>query len=313
MNKLLILILLMLVGISADAQNITVKIEQDAAYFLQGKDSILKYQIAEKAFNGSYKTTNYIHPLYTLDGAVLTEEFPIDHLHHRGIFWAWHQLYIGNKRIGDGWEVKDFSWDIESVVEIKQKKHVKAIQAEVLWKSPLWLDENGNQKPIVRETTTIKVYPTENDYRYIDVKISLQALEPDMRIGGSEDEKGYGGFSQRIRLVDDIKFSGSKGIVEPEKLAVKAEGWLDISGAFSKDGKQSGLTILCHPDNPGFPNPWILRSQNSMQNAVYPFPGTNAVLLSDSKPTILRYRMLVHKGNLMVHDIGKIYDNYKKL
>ena len=312
MKKLLILILLILTGRHANAQKITVKIDSDAAYFLEGKDSILKYQITEKSFNGSYKRANYIHPLYTLDGTILTEDFPEDHLHHRGIFWAWHQLYIGDKRIGDGWEIKDFSWEVTSVIEIKQKQHAKVIQAEVLWKSPLWLDSDGNEKPIVKETTTIKVYPMENGFRQIDIKIAMLALEPNVGIGGSEDEKGYGGFSQRVRLVEDIAFSGPKGMVKPENRPVESEGWLDISGAFNKDGSLSGLTILSHPENPGFPNPWILRSKNSMQNAVYPYPGVDAVPLSNVKPTVLRYRLLIHNGKVKIKTIENIFDDYKK-
>src|SRR5690606_5758022 len=121
------------------------------------------YQISEKSMNGTYKRANYIHPLYTLDGEVLTEDFPADHLHHRGIFWAWHQLYINNKRIGDGWDIENFRWDITSVKEIKQLDNSKAMQAEVLWKSNQWLDVNGNEQPVVKETTTVRVYSKETN------------------------------------------------------------------------------------------------------------------------------------------------------
>lgn len=36
--------------------------------------------------------------------------------------------------------------------------------------------------------------------RKIDFQIELLALENDMRLGGSEGAKGYGGFTTRIRL-----------------------------------------------------------------------------------------------------------------
>ena len=36
----------------------------------------------------------YIHPLYSLDGEVLTEDFPADHLHHHGLFWAWPAVEV---------------------------------------------------------------------------------------------------------------------------------------------------------------------------------------------------------------------------
>ncbi len=289
------------------------QIQAEGAYFVEGSDSVLTYQAAEKSFNGTYKRSNYIHPLYTLDGNILTEDFPADHLHHRGIFWAWHQLYIGDKRIGDGWGIKDFHWEVLSVRELEGQGDARAIQVEVMWRSPLWVDAEGIEIPVVNEVTRIKVYPAKNRYRQIDIEISIRALEPNMRIGGSEDEKGYGGFSPRIRLVSDIKFTSSAGRVEPDILPVKAGGWMDISGSFGKKGALAGLSILCHPDNPGFPNPWILRSKGSMQNAVYPYPGTYAVPLSENRPTILRYRLLVHEGDAESLNIAEIHADYGKL
>ena len=44
---------------------------------------VYKYQIATKTFNGTYPRANYIHPLFGLDGEILTEDFPEDHPHQR--------------------------------------------------------------------------------------------------------------------------------------------------------------------------------------------------------------------------------------
>lgn len=310
MNRLSILIFSMSIINLIYAQKIDVIIEEDAAYFMENADSILVYQSAEKSLNGTYSRSNYIHPLYTLDGQILTEDFPPDHLHHRGIFWAWHQLYIGEKRIGDAWEIKNFRWEVKSVKMLENQGNSKAIQAEVLWKSPVWLNADSTEKEIVREITTIKVYPAGNSYRQIDIEILIYALEKNMRLGGADNEKGYGGFSARIRLVDDMKFTDSGGNVTPHNLPVHAGGWMDFSGSLGREGKLSGLSIFCHPNNPGHPNPWILRSSRSMQNAVYPFPGAIPVPLSQTQPTILRYRMLVHEGDAEALDISRIYADY---
>ena len=37
----------------------------------------------------------YIHPLWGLNGEVLTDDFPKDHYHHHGVFWAWPHVEIG--------------------------------------------------------------------------------------------------------------------------------------------------------------------------------------------------------------------------
>lgn len=39
--------------------------------------------------------STYVHPLYGLDGEVLTDDFPADHTHHRGLFWAWPHVRVG--------------------------------------------------------------------------------------------------------------------------------------------------------------------------------------------------------------------------
>ncbi|MDO5968946.1 PmoA family protein [Flavivirga aquimarina] len=293
------------------SQSVKLKIQDDGVLFKEGKDSILFYQTANKELNGKYKRSNYIHPLYSLDGKILTEDFPEDHPHHRGIFWAWHQLYIGDKRIGDGWIIKNFEWQVLSVEALKNKGKARSIKAHVVWKSPLWLDENGNKKPLVSEYTTITVFPTKQNYRQIDIEIALIAKEPNTRIGGSEDKKGYGGFSPRIQLVEDIIFTSSTGMVEPQNLPIEAGGWIDISGALGHEGSMAGISILSHHKNPGYPNPWILRSKRSMQNAVYPYPGANAVSLSNVEPTVLRYRILIHNG-ITASEISSQHIQYRK-
>ena len=294
------------------SQSVEVYFNNQGVLFKEAGDSILFYQTSEKELNGNYKRLNYIHPLYTLDGQILTEDFPTDHFHHRGIFWAWHQLYVGDKRVGDSWDIKNFTWQVLSVNELQSKGEEKSIITHVIWKSPLFLDIDGNEKPLVSEHTTITVYPLENNYRKIDIEISLIAKHKNMRIGGSENEKGYGGFSTRIKLVEDINFTSSTGNVIPKLLPVKAGGWMDISGSLGFEGSMAGLTIFNHPKNPGYLNPWILRSRNSMQNVVYPYPGSKAVNLSDIEPTVLHYRLLIHNCDKSI-DIPALYNQYGEL
>jgi len=292
------------------AQDLNVAIKNDKACFVEGMDSILCYQIAEKSMNGTYKRSNYIHPLYTLDGEVLSEDFPEDHLHHRGIFWSWHQLYVGDKRIGDPWEIKDICWEVKAVREVKTVDGSSSIQAEVYWKSPLWRDDAGLEKPVVREMTTITVHPGQGNHRLVDIEISMLALEKDMRIGGSENPKGYGGFSPRIKLVEDTEFTNAQGTVTPTNLPVPESSWMDISGSVGKDNAKVGMSILTHPDNPGYPNPWILRKKRSMQNAVFPYPGAEAVALSDISPTVLKYRLVIHDGDSNNINIAQLHSEY---
>ena len=36
--------------------------------------------------------SDYIHPLFGLEGETLTKDWSTDHPHHRGIYWAWPEV-----------------------------------------------------------------------------------------------------------------------------------------------------------------------------------------------------------------------------
>ena len=82
---------------------------------------------------------------------------------------------------------------------------------------------------------------------------------------------------------------------------------MDVSGSYGASGK-SGLTVLTHPSTTGFPQAWILRARGSMQNAVY--PGRQPSAIPRGRPVILRYRIVLHRGELAPADIGRLQAEY---
>ena len=271
-------------------------------------EKILLYQRQHKSLDGKYSRANYIHPLYSLDGEILTEDFPVDHRHHRGVFWAWHQVWIGDTKVGDPWATKDFFWDVYDAKIMTVDAQSRALQVHVYWKSPLHTDSTGKQLPFIKEKTTITARRVKDNMRRIDFQIELLAIENDVRLGGSEDAKGYGGFTTRIRLPEGLAFTCRSGPVKPTTLSVEAGPWLDFSGNFGKTGKTSGLAILCHKSSPGYPQPWILRRNRSAQNPVY--PGQEAVPISRTNPLVLRYRLIIHRGDANNLELDKLQAEY---
>ena len=82
-------ILTALAGYSTAAQHPIRIAETDQGFVItEGPEKVMIYQRKHKSLDGKYTRANYIHPLYGLDGEVLTEDFPRDHPHHRGVFWA---------------------------------------------------------------------------------------------------------------------------------------------------------------------------------------------------------------------------------
>ncbi len=301
MNKVLGILIVSVITFSACAQ-IKMQKSDGGLIFTENSKNVLFYQIEPKNKDGEYERCNYIHPLWGVDGTVITEDFPADHLHHRGVFWAWHQLWIGDQQIGDPWALIDFEQNVTKV-DFVTIGSLGILKTEVEWKSDKW-KKQGEKVPYLKENTTIAIHPQKDNYRKIDFVISLLALEENLKIGGSENEKGYSGFSVRMVLPEDIVFTGPAGDVKPETLAVKSEGYINISGSLLDGNKNGGVVIIDNPDNPGYPQNWILRKQKSMQNPAY--PGRHAIPISTTKPLILKYSLVVYSGELSDEKIQKI-------
>lgn len=279
-------------------------VKTDEGYqFFEAQAPVLFYRTAPKATKeGGFSRASYCHPIYGLDGQVLTEDFPKDHPHHRGIFWAWHQVYVGAKAMGDMWACEDFMWDIRTVQILPPEQNAAALKASVYWKSSRW--KNG-QEPFAKETVTIRVHEVVDNTRLIDFDIEILALEEGLRIGGSNDVKGYGGFSTRIVLPADLQMTDRNGPVTPQDTAVTAGDWMNFSGTVGN--AVSNLAILVHPSNPGHPRQWILRASGSAQNVAY--PGREPIPISTARPLVLRYRLVLHKNA----DLDHLYSQYSQM
>lgn len=302
MNRFYSILFFVVLSIGSSAQIKMEKTDAGILFTEKGKN-VLFYQMEPKNKKAEYERCNYFHPIWADDGTVLTEDFPADHLHHRGVFWAWHQVWIGDKRIGDPWELKSFEQKVTEVEFIAQQNGSALLETEVEWKSDKWII-NGSKQPYLKENASILIHPKNGNYRKIDIKISLLALEENLKIGGSEDVKGYSGFSVRMKLPGDIKFEGKNGIVEPQNAAVASPGYINVSGSLMENGSKGGVVIVDNSENTGYPQSWILRKKNSMQNAA--FPGNKVISVSTKKPLVLKYSMIVYSGKMSNKKIEKI-------
>lgn len=261
---------------------------------------ILFYRTETKTWNQKFGRADYVHPLWGLHGEILTEDFPKDHPHHRGVFWSWHQAWIGEQKLGDGWACQNFNWEVRDVRNLGDRPDSAGLTATVDWKAPGW---HGGVDPFAREEVTIEVHTRDGERRAIDFTIALRALVPNLKLGGSEDEKGYGGFT--ARLPSTTHMVGQTGPATPRVTSVVAGPWMNFAGEWR--GHSYAVEIMQHPTNPGFPQEWILRDEphlTNMQNAKW--PGREPVLLSTETPIVLRYRLLIHKNA----DLGAEYQRY---
>ncbi len=285
----------------AQSQTFSFEKNEEGIWLMEKGDPRFFYQMATKTKGGEYPRANYIHPLYSLDGKPLTEDFPDDHFHHRGIFWTWHQLFVDGKRVADPWLCEGISWEVKSPETIIQGGRA-ILKADVFWK----ISRLENQA-VIKEKVQITYERLEENVYALNIEIALHALVNNLEIGGSEDAKGYGGFSPRIALPEKVTFHDEEGKITPQNLAVTAGPWINLSGEFSPETK--GITIMGEPDQLPSYQGWILRSAKSMQNMA--FPGRKPINIPKGESLTFRNCILVHK-NLETTEIENYYKELLK-
>jgi hypothetical protein len=279
------LILIVLMLSSCNTSQFTFTANDEGILLSDNDNPVFYYQKKPKSKTGEYICNNYLHPVYDLKGDTLTEEFPDDHLFHRGVFWAWHQLFAAARNLGDGWENQGISYDV-TAAETSVNADSAILKTTVIWKS-----DSLNAGSFIRENSTITVHRLKENYRTIDFRIVLNPLVDSLQIGGSADEKGYGGFCIRMKMPPDLTFTSEKGAIEPRNLQITAGSWMDFTADFAGNGNKTGMILVSHSSNPG-PGSWILRQTGSMQNAV--FPGREKIIIDH--PLTLRYRIIIYEG-----------------
>ncbi|NTU51258.1 MAG: hypothetical protein HGA94_02320 [Candidatus Aminicenantes bacterium] len=251
-----------------------------------------------------YTKSSYIHPLYSLDGQVLTEDFPRDHRHHHGLFWAWPVVEVRGIRTSN-WELAEPSL---------RQLFVKWIEREVTAEGARLVVENtwklGGTEDVAEETVTILVHGATLYGRAIDIEIILRPVGGPITLRGTPaDNKGYGGLCFRGLAYGHANiFKGAAMTTDEGPLAEDSVGaafrWADISTPAS-----GGVAIFVSPDHPGYPLAWLVR--NSYAGIINPcWPGLEEAVLAPGVPISLRYRIYVHRGDAVGGRVKEAYEAY---
>ncbi len=308
---------------AAKSEELRFDADKEGVSIFDNDTLVVRYQGLTQSLNGQWGRANYLHPVVTPSGKLVTEDFPVDHRHHRGIFWAWHQAWMGTQKLGDAWACNNFTWKLKSNRTFHDGDGI-TISNHVIWETKHHGQDDPNVKTspetanlsnnkssrlqIVSERNQIHIGSLINGVRAIDFSISLLALQDEIQIGGSENEKGYGGFSARIALDGSETFTSDHTKITPITKAITAGTWMDISR------HDSGVTIINHQENPGVSenkSDWIVRVKRSMQNAKY--PGRHRITLSQEKPLEMRYRVVLHDGNCGSEAIDELEKQFNSI
>jgi type 1 glutamine amidotransferase len=214
----------------------------------------------------------YLHPVYAPNGLVLTDDFPKDHYHHRGISWMWMVVTVDGKNYD--------LWTIKGILAKSEKWSVDGSTLKI---------QNGwyiDDRKVVQENVEIVPHPAANGRRDLDFTLRFTAVGAGVSIAGTpEGNKGYGGFNIRFApRTNTVLDTAAKQDVPDSDLV--PQPWAQLTGDFN--GKRAGARITIDPSNPGYPSGWCLRHYGFLG---VDFPGMESHRLDTKLPLVVKYRV----------------------
>jgi hypothetical protein len=241
--------------------------------------------------------STYLHPVYGLDGEVLTDDFPKDHYHHRGLFWAWPHVKTGGKEY-DLWMIKGVEQKFERWLA-KEAGDTALLKVENGW--------YAGTKKIMGEQVSFRVHPAEAEARAIDVELVLTPKEQAVTLAGAEG-KSYGGLTLRFAPCTNVVITTPLGNGK-EDLPMTRLPWADLTAQFPGVSQPSGAAIFVAPSHPDFPPMWLTRHYGVL---CLGWPGVDAKSFEPDKPIRLHYRVWIHRGAADAERLKKAFDTYTK-
>jgi hypothetical protein len=269
-----------------------------------GKMRVLRYNFRNvpvpKTAKGKYAVarSDYIHPLCGPAGEVLTTDYSPDHPHHRGLYWAWPEVYYKSQK-RDLHALQGVFARPDKIVRADGGKDTATIIATSKW---VWDKEN-----IVAETASITAHrATEDGMRVIDLEFKFAALVEGVSLG-RRGLKAYGGFNMR--------FSPRKGqeIIKYKEPTGKKPwlAWAQIVGTPPGGKKPVTVAICQHVGNPHNPGDWVTYPNLNWLQPTFPAKGVKFKLVK-GMPLVLRYRLCIQNGKMTDEQLAKQWANFNK-
>ena len=255
-----------------------------------------------KGVDEKYRRSGYLHPVHGVDGQIVTQDFPSDHYHHRGIFWGWPQSTSDGKQFNN-WEMTTAKQHFESFTDRCQTSKQASFTVENRWS---FIEDSST--PIIRETMTVTAHKKKRKTRSIDFHLHLENVsgKPFALLGATD--KGYGGFNYRPDAANKpLHFYTALGPQEEDTLNIDSP-WADVSWDTNEKNKAAGVAIFQHPTNPDYPHyGWLLRHYGFNGAA---WPHLNPHTIPPGGTLDLRYRMVIHTGDAESANIPKLFEKF---
>ncbi len=280
--------------LTTESQTVTAKLEKGhIAVTIDGKPfTCYKFEASQKY--------PYFWPVNgPVSGKSITTETSEPYPHH-------HSLFFGCDRVNGGnyWQESNEHGQIVS----QSPKLVKTSGSQVVFTDTCFWQKPG-EEPVIFDKRHITITAPNKNIRLIDFEISLKPLT-DIRIL----KTNHALFSARV--VPELSVQSGGTLINAEsKTSEKGtwgvtSPWCDYSG--TRDGTTEGIAILQHPKNRWFPSKWFTRDYGFFSPTPMNWLEGDHLDLPKGQTLTLRYRVVVHTGDVKTAEIQKIFSEYKQ-
>ena len=291
------------VEVATDAGALHIRIDGRPAL-----DFRLRAEPSRASIAPSFLRAGYIHPVFTPSGRIVTDDYPDDHPHQHGIFFAWTRTEFEGRH-PDFWNMGDGT----GAVELEKIEDVRGGAEKATFKAHLrHVDLSAPQrKTALNELWEVTVYRAVagmSRYAMFDIVSTQECASasplilPDYRYGGI-GIRGHRDWRAKAN-VSFLTSEGKDRIAGDDTTA----RWCAIGGRV--DGQPVGLAALSHPQNFRAPQPLRIHPDDPYFNFSPSKRGQWEI--TPGRPYVSRYRFVAYDGDVNAAELNRLWDDYAK-
>jgi hypothetical protein len=248
----------------------------------------------------------YIHPVFTPGGHLVTDDYPNDHYHHHGIWFAWTKTEFEGRHpdfwnMGTGsarvqFEALDEFWSGPVDAGFKSRQRYMDLSGPTIrsalneqWDVHVYRAGQGTKKYFIFDIVATQECASNSplildDYRYDGMGV-----------------RGHRNWKDKAK----VSFLTSEGKHRDDGNATRAR-WCFMGGPV--DGTSIGIAVLDHPSNFRSPQPLRINPDDPYFNFAPSQMGQFGI--KPGERFVLRYRYIVSDGEPDVAELNRMWNDY---
>lgn len=244
---------------------------------------------APEGIDPIFAKNGHIHPMRTPLGRLVTDDFPPDHAHQHGIFFAWVNTTFEGRPV-------DFWNQAKKLGSVEHVKILETVSGPVFGQFKVKLRHSDltapdGPKPVLEEIWTIRAYNVADPF-LVDLKSEQRCVADTPLV---INEYHYGGMGLRGAREwyqqDGSGFLTSTGKTRDGGNHTRAR-WVITHG--QSEGQPAAVAVLAHPDN--FRAPQYVRLHPTKPYFCFAPMVMGEFEIAPGKPFVSRYRYATYDG-----------------